>query len=332
MDRSRFIHQSAQIRVFEKGLLSKMSFDRLINSDNLSETLRLLSDTVYQSYIQKLDRDEDYELVLSRYTKDLYNQVYKLSDEDKVVDLLALKYLYHNLKVIVKEEILKEDLSDLYIDIGDFDSKDIKDSIDGNVSAKNKKYVDVINSALKSYEENKDPQLIDILIDKKYFEDLINTSKELEIELFIKYVKDMVDFFNIKTLLRCKLQDRDLEFTKKVLVDGGNIEVSKFSDYFHQEIQENSPLFKNTRIVKAVNKGIKGLQEKGSLYVYEKEEENYYIELLKEAKSVTYGPEVVFSYLFAREIEIKNLRIILTSKLNSLPVEFISERLRDSYV
>ncbi|MFR2550514.1 V-type ATPase subunit [Clostridioides difficile] len=38
------------------------------------------------------------------------------------------------------------------------------------------------------------------------------------------------------------------------------------------------------------------------------------------------------AYLYAKESEIKTIRIILTSKLNNIDADTIKERLRDAYV
>jgi len=45
-----------------------------------------------------------------------------------------------------------------------------------------------------------------------------------------------------------------------------------------------------------------------------------------------YGAEAIFSLLFAKELEIKNLRLILVGKVNGLSADFIKERLREVYV
>ena len=55
MKKEDFIHQSAITRVKEKELLSKNDYERLIDASNLEETVRLLSDSVYQSEFAKLD-------------------------------------------------------------------------------------------------------------------------------------------------------------------------------------------------------------------------------------------------------------------------------------
>src|SRR5699024_5979671 len=64
----------------------------------------------------------------------------------------------------------------------------------------------------------------------------------------------------------------------------------------------------------------------------EKAIDDHFMDFAKKAKSMTYGPEVLLGYLIAKEQEIKNLRIIFISKLNSLPKDFTRERLRETYV
>lgn len=54
--------------------------------------------------------------------------------------------------------------------------------------------------------------------------------------------------------------------------------------------------------------------------------------LMKDSKFVTFGPERILSYIYAKETEIKLIRIIMVGKLNNVAEEVIRERLRDSYV
>lgn len=60
--------------------------------------------------------------------------------------------------------------------------------------------------------------------------------------------------------------------------------------------------------------------------------DNYLIELIKPSLTINFGPEPLFSYVLAKEAEIKILRIIMVSKLNKLSPDAIRERLRDLYV
>ena len=60
--------------------------------------------------------------------------------------------------------------------------------------------------------------------------------------------------------------------------------------------------------------------------------DDYFVELIKDVKQIIFGQEVVFAYALSNEIQTRNLRIILISKLNGLSSEFIRERLRETYV
>ena len=52
---------------------------------------------------------------------------------------------------------------------------------------------------------------------------------------------------------------------------------------------------------------------------------------LKEQKIVPFGPAAMIGYLYAKEIESKNLRIILIGKINKVPEEILRSRVRDTY-
>ena len=53
--------------------------------------------------------------------------------------------------------------------------------------------------------------------------------------------------------------------------------------------------------------------------------------LLEQGQFETSGPLPLARYLFGKELEVKNLRLILTGLTNQLPVEIIKERMRPIY-
>jgi len=53
---------------------------------------------------------------------------------------------------------------------------------------------------------------------------------------------------------------------------------------------------------------------------------------MKEAKLKALTIEPVVAYIYAKQTEFKNIRIIFTGKLNNISNEKIKERLRESYV
>ena len=60
--------------------------------------------------------------------------------------------------------------------------------------------------------------------------------------------------------------------------------------------------------------------------------DNYIMNMMRDAKIIPFGVEPVIAYIYAKETEIKIIRIIMVGKLNNIAVEVIRERLRDIYV
>ena len=330
MDKSKFIQSSTRLRVLEKEFLKSENFIRISETETLEDALRSLSDTVYNKYINKLSSPTDYEYILKEELTNFYDELFDISPSKIPVKLFTLKYFYHNLKVLIKEDIGKKDLKDLYMNIGDFDLKEYKDAL--LKGSKKNKYFELITRVEELYEEKKDPQLIDIYLDNAYFTELLELAKESKVDLFIKYAKNLIDFTNIRTLLRAKKQEKSVEFLRSIIIEGGNVREETYFDLLNRDISSDTDAFKKLEIYKYIKEALDSFKERGNLSDFEREMDNYFIDLIKDVKYITYGPEVVFANALAKEMEIKNLRIILVSKLNGLDSEFIREKLRDTYV
>ncbi|MFR6448931.1 MAG: V-type ATP synthase subunit C [Peptoniphilus grossensis] len=330
MDRSKFIQSSTRLRVMEKELLKSENFIRASETETLEDALRSLSDTVYNKYINKISSPTEYEYILKEELTRFYDELFDISPSKIPIRLITLKYFYHNLKVIIKEDIGKKDLKDLYMDIGDFDLKEYRDAL--VKGSKKNKYFELIQRVEEIYEEKKDPQLIDIYLDNAYFTELLELAEESQVDLFIEYAKNLIDFTNIRTLLRAKKQEKDVEFLRQIIIEGGNVRKETYLDLLNREVSSDTDVFKKLEIYKYIKEALDSFKERGNLSDFEREMDNYFIDLIKDVKYITYGPEVIFANILAKEMEIKNLRIILVSKLNGLDSEFIREKLRDTYV
>lgn len=331
MDREKFIRASITTRVYEKNLLTSENLKRIIDTDNLEEALSSLNDTKYGELIQKLERAEDYEKILSQMLLDSYKAMIKISPDENLVHYLEEKYNFHNLKTLVKELIQDADYSSIYIDIGKIDHVKIKRNLKEDLTD-NDKYLSYAKKALDLYKENKDPQDIDLSLDKDFYEKLLEDSENLDYESLINFTKERIDLTNLKTLLRIKGQGQSVDLLEKALINGGNIDKNLFRDSLNADKNSYSNLFFKEKIYPQVKKSMEENDLNKAMQKLEKVIDNHLMDFAKESKKVSYGPEVIMGYLISREMEIKNLRIILTAKLNSLSREFMEERLRDLYV
>ena len=63
----------------------------------------------------------------------------------------------------------------------------------------------------------------------------------------------------------------------------------------------------------------------------EKFKDNFILNFTKIGKYITFGIEPLIGFITAKENDIKNIRIILSGKLNKNSENKIKERLRDAY-
>ena len=333
MDRELFIQPSVRIRNFEKKLLTKSQFERLYEADDLQDSIRHLNETVYSEDLAKIDREENFELALSNSLNKTYNEILSISPIKELVDVLTYKFAFHNMKVIVKEKILQEDFEHIYSKVHYEDLDNLKKQFETEKGEKGTWYEDTIIQAYKIFEKTKDPEKIEVFIDKRYFEKVLEVSKNLGLDLIEEYFKNMIDFLNIRTFIRCKRDEQDISILKAALIQDGYIDTEDISSYFYKDIEDLINSYKNSKIGKSLILALKGYNDTGRLLLFEKYMENFLTNLLKEkVQRMPYGPEIIFAYVHAKEVEIKNLRICLVGRANGLSADFIKERLREIYV
>ena len=108
MDSMVFTQVIPRIRVLETKLLDKTKLERIIDSSSGEEALKILGETEYSNVMGNVKRIEDYEEILSSELKRVYKLLYEISPIKSVVDVMSIKYDYHNIKVLIKEKILNK--------------------------------------------------------------------------------------------------------------------------------------------------------------------------------------------------------------------------------
>lgn len=333
MDSMVFTQAIPRIRVLETKLLDKTKLERIIDSSSGEEALKILGETEYSNVMGNVKRIEDYEEILSSELKRVYKLLYEISPIKSVVDVMSIKYDYHNIKVLIKEKILNKDFSNMLVPVGKVDISKLKNAIDNDyyrdLNSVMRKYIEEV---FKDYENTKDPQRIDIILDKGMFEELLVLDKEIEDKFLHKYITTLIDTTNLKTLLRVKKQGKGREFFSEVLILGGTIDKDKLFALLNDSAENISSKLSYTDYSEILKSGIEAYVKNGSSALFEKLSEDYIMKLMKNAKYVSFGIEPILAYVYAKETEIKLLRIIMVGKLNNIASEVIRERLRDSYV
>lgn len=352
MNRDNYIGGSISTRIRENNLLTSNDLERLNDYNSVEDVLNALSDSSYRDAIQNLNRPEEYEKILDEELKNSYDLIENTAGDDNILQYFRERYNFHNLKVLVREIAQDESYANLYNDIGNIDLAYIKRRLSSdNIEVgflesleiegyepfnksvnENDTYVEYGKKALAKFRQTNNPKDIDITLDKAYYEKLLIDAKEIDLEELTKYTKERIDLINIKTLLRIKAQGNEASNLDEALIDGGYIEPERLVELAPADINHIVVKLSNENINKYLVRALddeKSLDQ--NLLDLEKAIDDHQMDYSRLAKSMTYGPEVLMNYIISKETEIKNLRIILVSKLNSLPKEFTLERLRETY-
>ena len=331
MDRMDYGQSVVTIRILEKRLLTRNRLERMIEAQTPEEVLKLLGETEYSQNMADIHGSQDYEIILKRETERVFSIVRNMIKNTGIVDVLSLKYDYHNLKVLLKSKITGKDFSSLLMQAGTIDASKFKVKFDTQSNDLPQEIMEAIDEVQKDFEENHNPQRIDIIVDKHYFRNLSRLAKEIDVKVITDYVEGLIDFENMITLFRVQKQKRDARFLETVIFEGGTISKNKIVASINDNTDTILNKFKKEKLGTYLVKGLEAFSETKRLSELEKISDNYLMELNKESKYVVFGPEPLFTYLVAKEREINAVRMIMVSKINNISSDKIRERLRETY-
>ena len=331
MDRMDYGQSVVTIRILEKRLLTRNRLERMIEAQTPEEVLKLLGETEYSQDMADIHGSQDYEIILKRETERVFSIVRNMIKNTGIVDVLSLKYDYHNLKVLLKSKITEKDFSSLLMKAGTIDASKFKVKFETQSNDLPQEIMEAIDEVQKDFEENHNPQRIDIIVDKHYFRNLSRLAKEIDVKVITDYVEGLIDFQNMITLFRVQKQKRDARFLETVIFEGGTISKNKIVASINYNTDTILNKFKKEKLGTYLVKGLEAFSETKRLSELEKISDNYLMELNKESKYVVFGPEPLFTYLVAKEREINAVRMIMVSKINNISSDKIRERLRETY-
>lgn len=314
----------ARIRVLEKNLLTKQTMLQMAEAKSAEDCLRTILEIGYEDVSEGNVRE--FEKVLSHEMEKTYSVLKGLVPEEKFVDVFLYKNDYHNLKVLIKQEVSCIDGEQYLIDGGTIPLKTLKKAL------LNKSYTELpkimaqsILEAFSLYTKTQNGQTIDIVLDKGAFKQMKEVSKESKNDFIIKYVTNVCDLTNLKSFLRIRNMKKGFDTFSSVFVEGGSISLDIFSQAFASENPAQN--FKATSYSQVCEEGM----NKG-FTVFEKLCDDYMMNFIKSAKYMSLTLEPLVAYLYAKESEVKTIRIIMTSKINHIDADTIKERVREAYV
>lgn len=320
---------SAYIKAIETGLIPFNRYDRLLDG-NIAEMLKQLSSYGYQTADTGCVIPRDFDALIEKERRRLYETISSVVGDARIFGFFLYPYDYLNLKTLLKAEIvgIKADSGP----IGSVDFFEMRAAVSQRQKGPmtDRMYEGFIQ-ALDIAARTCDAQKIDLILDGFCFDDMLASALKISSPFIADMVRAMIDTANIKAFLRLRKMNRSKEFSKDVFFNGGTMPAYQYIEKYgapYDEFLAIMPQGIYSLAVQAADAAEKG----GTMGNMERICDNFVASLVSKAKYMPSGPEVVAEYIFFKETELKNVRIILAGKSAGLEKDKILERLRMSYV
>ncbi|MDP3765769.1 MAG: ATP synthase A1 subunit C [Nanoarchaeota archaeon] len=330
--------------VMKSLLFRKEDYHKMLKM-SFSEIAKFLQDSHYKKEINALATEHSgadlLELALIKNLAESFKKLIKISP--------------HELALLIKEYAKRKDIDDIKTILrGKFTNTDEKTIINSITGAgtlsyeflisllkkdsieeilKNNKLIDflLLKEGLKDLNEKKTLVSIENTLDKYYYKHLIEFSKILPKEgaLFRDFLLKEVEVLNILTLLRLKKAKFGKEIIKNFIIPSGSLSDSKIMYLASlDDLDEISRALEKIEYKNIIAKGLEEFKKNGSLITLETE---LYKHLLKQSILLLHqhplSIDVILGYMFAKDIEVRNLKIIVKGNQLGLSEQFIESQL-----
>ncbi len=330
---SKYAYSIANIRFYETKLLTREKILRMVGAESVSECYRTLEEA---GYAVNQGTDTDFSPILRDEQDKVLGIIKHLSMDDRLHALFAIRSDFHNLKVAAKEFYTKDDLTKAYQAEGIFPLRMIRSAVMNEefkeLGDGGKVLRDTFDAILNSYEETGAPKMIDIITDQHMYADLLKRANEIGNSFLTRIFVREIDLINIRSFFRLRyLEKKRMDFTE-AYIGGGDFHIDFFLKNYEDDFYTLKSLFKGTEFLDLITDGSTYIEEHNSFLRFERLVSEYFIKYVRSAKWISFGLEPIISYYYAKQKELKVVRMILSGKLNEISFDDIKEGVPDEYI
>lgn len=177
------------------------------------------------------------------------------------------------------------------------------------------------SAAKKTYELYRDTQdlgVIDHYLDRAYYEVwteiLHHPETGLERDFFTDWIKLSADIANLQIYLRLQAAKAPKSFYQFVLVSGGSVDTEDMIKLLPDgDTTALRALYRNSRALPLVDYA-DAFMEPEQLRQFNRDADNLLTELTRRGHRVPYAAEVVIAFFRSQQMELRNLRLLLSAR------------------
>lgn len=340
MTSAKYAFMSAYLKGAEAKILTSEHIDRMSKTPSLQDVLEIVKNTDIGGYLEEavIKTFDDADKYLWRYFGQYLERMKGLklvpTDILKVLDAYIVKYDVLNIKASLQGISTGKKAS--MIPVGVIHGHGLLDELSGagDVAAIMKVLVGcklgAYTSALEEYTEGtKSKFLGEARLDQEYYASLLNVAKSIEDgSLLAKAFSIMIDMANLQLINRVIIEGIGSEADEFAISSGYMLSDKVVKDLVSHKLADIPGALAGTQYRDIAEELVASYSRTKSITAVEEVIDKHKFRLLREMLSPrVLTPLVVAWYLIVKEIEIRNLRLVLKATFDNIPVEEIKDYL-----
>ena len=319
----QYTYAVSRIHARELDLLSSSDLEQLLICPDFETALKYLTEKGYgikDNYrsFEELEKDE---------TEKMWELINELIPDKTPFETLLRQIDFHNLKAAIKSVFTAEEAEGYFFFFFIVEPQVILNAVKiKNYSELPEFLSETAVEATEKFAETGDGQECDIYIDRRCLETILSEGTASDISIIKDYAELFVALSDIKIAARGALTKKSKGFMQRALAECETLDVDTLAAAAGKSINDVYKYLEHTSYKEAAEKLSVSMSE------FEKWTDNKIMDLIKSQKSNPFTVAPIFSYILAKQNELKAVQIILSGKKNNLPDELIRERIRDLYV
>lgn len=329
-----YAYATARIRAIENKMLTPQRLERLIEAPTADDAVKILTELGYGSggTDGAPNAANAYEGLLSYEMKKVYELLEKIMPLPGITALFKRRSDYLNAKTVLKAEFLGNETPAMLSNAGNIEPALLSRTIS------ERKLADIpeilgraVLESVEEYGRSSDPQEIDFILDKAMYANMKKDARDLGDPYVAELVGMLEDTANIRIFIRAKFLKKSSDFLAQSLMEGYSIPKKIYLDNADKALDSFFDSLRFTPASDFTGKLRELVKNGQDISGVEKFLDNRLMEYVRKSKYVAMGVQPVVAYLFFKEAEIRNVRLIITGKINKISQAAIRERLRAGY-
>lgn len=327
----------ARIRAMELRLLDAAVFARLQDADDTASVLKILGETSYASVLTSVSGETAFDKILETALHETYEELASFVPNRTLVSMMRLPYDFSNVKVMLKSFFnvrsggkkrwdLLTSLASYPVDslISEIESEDYR-LLPFGLS-------ELYPKCLSLWEQSRDTLETERMLDQQMYRVMLAEAEKLAMPEIISWTRLRIDGENIRSLLRLRRFGYDASRALPFLHEGGYIDLNMLAPMIAEPFETWGRMLSFSDFAPLLGSidAASGFAE--IIMDLERDLDNFYFDVIAKSRYYPDAPGNVTSYLWAKEMEVKNIRMIIVSKSNKKDKDQVRRLLRHVYI